>query len=1798
MGSALDINNDGTRLVIGAERMSNVREMKFDSGQTTFDLQDTTISDLNTGSGAAYTATMYHNKFVLDDRLISDNVSANDDFGKGVFIIDHNVFVGSPKDDGNTGIIDDGTLICYDLSVSGEYSWKNIATETALIDIDKLGQVFDFNNTTKQIRNYYDLYDPVKGRILGLADREINVKSAWDPAYYNTGENANNKTVWTDNHIGEVWWDLSTVKWTWYEQGDQEHKANNWGKIFPGSSIDVHEWTKSTLLPSEWNDISGTQQGTAQGISGIARDNYAEISSYNSRLDTFVNYYYYWVNGKETMPTNSVVIRKNTVAYVANLIESPQNFDINYYSVTDTNKFLINNVTGLVNGDIVLNVDIRTNTFEGDAHSVWKLAREGDKDWRPGHQVETRWWDSLVGKNNVGDAVPDVNLLLNEKYGNNIRPRQSWYTDRFSALKEIVDYSNSVLKQHQLVGQTSLTNLDAKEPIPTVQSLEWDAVVDTYAELLYVQTGDISGTLNYLVRADETANNFWSIYQWSGTQWNRTRVQTYNTSGYWSYTDWYKTENGMTHDENTEIDKQVTYEYELDTLTLVIGKHVKVTSADTGGWKLFMKTATGWENVGTENGTIRISTKLYDYSQDASGFAGGDDFDNNFFDQEPALETRNILKAIRDDIFINDLAVEYNNIFFIGLRKVLEDQTYVDWMFKTSFINATNSVRTLDQRKTYTAGTDSWIESYINEVKPFHTKLREYKLGYTNLETQDGLFTDFDSPPFYDAVNNRIKSLDVSVDTDKLTQYPWQMWYDYYKKHVASITVTKGGSGYVLAPTVTVSTGDDSTSATATATIYGGAVTAITVTGIGGSYTTTPTVTITGGLADGSNPTDTAKAYANLNNDLVRDFNTTIKFDRVSSTSRVVDWKASTSYAYNDLIRYKNELYRATSAFTTTTDFDDNIGDLYKIYGDETGFTAADRTKGFYTPTSGMAGNELSQIMTGVDYGGSMVTGLLFDQNQGWDQSNWYDYPWDNYGNSAINAFIADGSTAAYTFATAPEVGQVFYAYTTKDDSTRTRLSDTFTGDGSTRTFTLSTAPDENAFVEFINTDDDGVLTPTDDRTLDSIIKGGLFTTGGLYSSALGSAPSDINLDGDDFLGVESSYAPEETVPGQIFDTLDIKVYTTPETGDALISDMVHQGNGSTTTFSLGDHPGTLGSVTVVVDGVIKKLTTDYTVNVGNKTITFSTAPVVNSVVATKTFAISGKDFMVVDHYYGDGSTVLFTSSSREDFELDSTLSELYVTVDGVPTTAFTTATTTPEYGDGSTTKIGNTLVLTFNSAPAANEFIQIAGFRKNTSSQTRNYASIRNESITYDGSTTHVMTYPAGTNRPYTGLTLVEANGKMLRAPDTTYYSGDGSTYTYGVTSGLLDDSTVDPAKTISSTDQVEVHVDGTLKTLTTHYTVDLGSQNINFTPGNVPTEQQMVSITTYVDHHYSIDTSNRLVLNLTQISSDGYTLNVNDKMSVTTFNNALGMRLRREVLEGRANGVFKLYFEPFNSTYTRIWLNGEELTQGYDYKLVGNTITVAGKTITTADRLDVMYFASPSVTNSTGFRIFKDMMNRTFYKRISKEATTELTLDLLTDATTITVKDATLIADPQVVLSVDGSTVAKRLPGVIFIGKERIEYSTKTGNTLGLLKRGTLGTGIKEHGSGAEVVDASGTQTIPYADTVHTNTFTGDGSTLVFALSQTPASASELDIFIGGQRLLLTSEDGSTINYSVDGSTTAVTLSTVPADGTQVKILHKKGQVWYTANDGNPADGKGLQASTTQQAKFIANEPTNAPE
>ena len=79
-----------------------------------------------------------------------------------------------------------------------------------------------------------------------------------------------------------------------------------------------------------------------------------------------------------------------------------------------------------------------------------------------------------------------------------------------------------------------------------------------------------------------------------------------------------------------------------------------------------------------------------------------------------------------------------------------------------------------------------------------------------------------------------------------------------------------------------------------------------------------------------------------------------------------------------------------------------------------------------------------------------------------------------------------------------------------------------------------------------------------------------------------------------------------------------------------------------------------------------------------------------------------------------------------------------------------------------------------------------------------------------------------------------------------------------------------------------------------------------------------------------------------------------------------------------------------------------------------------------------------------------------------------------------TITVANATKIPTPKQIVNEVDNTVTQK-PGVIWIGTERIEYSTVTGNVLSDIIRGTRGTTVQDHSNSAEVY--SGNTHIPNA-------------------------------------------------------------------------------------------------------------------
>ena len=111
----------------------------------------------------------------------------------------------------------------------------------------------------------------------------------------------------------------------------------------------------------------------------------------------------------------------------------------------------------------------------------------------------------------------------------------------------------------------------------------------------------------------------------------------------------------------------------------------KTSSVDTEDYTQNYKT------IGRENGTINFTNTLYDSLAASTGF-DTISFDTKIFDSEPIKELRIILNSIKDDLLIDDLLIEFNKLFFAGLRYVFAEQTYVDWAFKTSFIKAKHNV--------------------------------------------------------------------------------------------------------------------------------------------------------------------------------------------------------------------------------------------------------------------------------------------------------------------------------------------------------------------------------------------------------------------------------------------------------------------------------------------------------------------------------------------------------------------------------------------------------------------------------------------------------------------------------------------------------------------------------------------------------------------------------------------------------------------------------------------------------------------------------------------------------------------------------------------------------------------------------------------------------------------------------------------------------------------------------------------------------------------------------------------------
>ena len=1367
-----------------------------------------------------------------------------------------------------------------------------------------------------------------------------------------------------------------------------------------------------------------------------------------------------------------------------------------------------------------------------------------------------------------------------------------------------------------------------------------------------------------LVKNDETLNGKWAIYSWNDVnkEWIRSSLQDYDVSLYWDYIDWY----APNYNQFTNIDYEIDGTYLLPSLNDRVGDIVKVTNVGSGGWLLLEKVASeitddytvNYDTIGRQNGTIQFKDTLYDYSKNTVGFDNRS-FDNYFYDNNPTSELRIIFEALRDDILNTNLLIEYNQLFFASLRYVLSEQQRVDWMFKTSFMRVKHNLGQLEQKINFEQSKLEDYQDYVNEVKPYSTKVREFISSYENLDNTNSSVTDFDNPPYFNRTSNTIETSKsiiqngLLLDNDENTQvYPKKYWADNIGYEVKEIKVANPGSNYTYEPKVRIES-TSGTGATAKAYLGYGRITKIEVTNPGKNYITNPTVIIEGPQTDEGVP---ASASAVIGNGLARTSTVKIKFDRtagvytfedLAETQEFVGSGVTTIYDLEwpmdlDIKKVKifvngTEQLRSKYSFTNveiepeksnmSKDFNyggDNVAagpgtqkvsftDSFTIQRGQVTFTkppangaeirieyykpidmlsAEDRIKFSYNPIAGMFGKDLAQLMTGIDYGGIEVKGFEFSGLAGWDSQGWYTDTWDTYDNTFEDeVFIADGSTIAVELSTPLELGVEYNVYKNGvrlddpnyDAGTPTNINaiiNSIVGDGNQTIIELDELGiqllDNDVLIVRKSTSDGSVVPDPD--SYDVALSGGDLT----YETAKGINPEEIIVDGDGFVTPITSGGPEELVPGQVLDTLDIKVYTRDGVGQGNIYSQSYIMDSTKTVYDLGIIPSNNQSIIVKKNNIILSQD-EYSIDLDNNTIEINNPE-------------DNVEFNIITQGLGTDNIVDFgfiTSTKSSEYKttvkwIDT--ASVYVTVDG---TRKDVVVFDSSELDNDT---DNVVAFRFDTPLEAGQKIYWTVF--STNSQI-NYSQISKDSFIANGSDTEFsLSQTPFYSVPTEQNLLVKVGNKILNAGYNVEYT----------ISNLVErefplELFQQPVGSLSVND-VKVFLNGTEITTPTQWRLEIANSSI-ILGDEIGREGDTIEIFVVTDGEYTIN-DNIVTLNTAPEADTAveiYQFSNHDilgieRISYNVVNRSTFFATDIEYMTYNRLTVGEVTLRKPAADVEYVWVsvNGELLTPSVDYYLTDNKTKLRlAKTPQPDDLIDIVHFTAFPTTAKFAYRQFKDMLNRTHFKRLDT-ATTMLANDLNYYDIRIELVDASELPEPN---------KGANLPGIIWIDGERIEYFVKEENTLRQIRRGTLGTGVKDiYSAGTKVFDQNINKTIPYKDNSLVQNFDADGLTDTFDVDFEVNSVNEVEVFVAGTRLrksaisvfdptlALKSPEGDVekpAEFTVENN--QIILANVPNNESRVTVVKKVGKLWTQF-------GETLASTENSIARFVRAGTTELPE
>jgi len=645
--------------------------------------------------------------------------------------------------------------------------------------------------TTSTVIQYFD---PVQGHIPSIADADLVYRRETDPAKYNHGDIANQDLIaeqaWGDGHVGETWWDLGTVRYVDYHQGDMQYRAKNWGKLAPNTTVDIYEWVKSPVNPADWAIYASTGRDLSQfGVSYIP---HGLVLNYNSPSWTQMTtykvdgspqvWYYFWVKNSTMTPT--VPWRKLTTQEISNVITNPPSQGIPWWAATDNQNIVVANIKNKLGGtQKILQINWQDHPSDATHHSQWQLFRPGDVRSVIDPQFWQRLTASLVGWDGLDRDVPDYRLHAQSQQGNLARPRQSWFKDSVTAGQVFVYVVNKIISEMidpLAVDPNKVTWINyfgKTEPQPHSAG-NWQYHVSNLTERDQLLPQPVGTTV--LVDASVQTQSKWMIYKYSGgTAWDLIRQQAWDTNLYWHRVDWY----AKGYNSTVMIDQTVSDPNQLSQITTATANYnVRVLNNGQGYWQIFNWNGVDWTLIAQQSASIGLLPALYDNSINMLNWDQAP-FDTVMFDENSSIPFSNIIQGIRDVVMG---PLEINMLMFSMLNYVLSEQNFVDWIAKTSFITLRGFNLPISQSQLYAADNTESLLQYISEVKPYRTKIREFISSRSQMDYAGMRTTDFDKPPYVQTFAVT-KILDPTSSIDAALMRNNARYQDWYANYLTSI---------------------------------------------------------------------------------------------------------------------------------------------------------------------------------------------------------------------------------------------------------------------------------------------------------------------------------------------------------------------------------------------------------------------------------------------------------------------------------------------------------------------------------------------------------------------------------------------------------------------------------------------------------------------------------------------------------------------------------------------------------------------------------------------------------------------------------------------------------------------------------------------------------------------------------------------------------------------------------------------------------------------------------------------------